>query len=477
MHNGRFATLEEVVEFYNRGGDFNAPNKDPRVRPRNLSNQQRADLVAFLKRPLTDPRVGANAAQFDRPTLYAESNRVPQIVGSGTAGAGGQIPQVTAIEPPIVGNPNFTVAVSNALGGATAVLVINSTDPGIGAIPPNGSFARVTIQLSGGGNANGYGSASLPIPNNPALVGATFFGRWYVTDASAANGVAVSPAFRFTVFGEASVAARAKHADFDGDGKTDVSIFRPSSGSWFISNSSNNASTTSNFGLNTDSLAPEDYDGDGKTDIAVFRNGNWYIQRSRDGFTAVQFGQTDDKPQPGDYDGDGKADVAIFRNGVWYIQQTRDGFRAAQFGLGTDKPVAADYDGDSKTDIAVYRNGVWYLLQSTSGFVGLQFGTSEDKPTIGDYDGDGKSDLAVWRPSNGVWYHRRSSDAAWRGISFGGSTDTPAPGDYDGDGKFDYAVFRASEGVWYIMQNANNAIRTQNWGTTGDVPIPAANIQ
>jgi hypothetical protein len=334
MHNGRFSTLEEVVEFYNRGGDFNAPNKDPRVRPRNLSPQQRADLVAFLKRPLTDPRVAANASQFDRPALYTESSRVPQIVGTGTAGAGGRIPQATAIEPPLVGNSNFTVGVSNALGGATATLVINNTDPGTGAIPASGSFARVTIQLSGSGNGNGYGSTSLPIPNDPALINKTFYGRWYVNDASGSNGVAISPAFRFTIFGEASVAARAKHADFDGDGKTDVAVFRPSSGSWFVSNSSNNGSTTSNFGLSTDALAPEDYDGDGKTDIAVFRNGVWYIQRSRDGFAAVQFGQSGDKPQPGDYDGDGKADVAVFRSGFWYIQQSRDGFRAVQFGLG-----------------------------------------------------------------------------------------------------------------------------------------------
>ena len=474
FHNGRFARLEDVVAFYNRGGDFNAPNKDPRVRPRGLSAAQQADLVAFLKRPLTDPRVAASAGQFNRPTLYAESNRVPQIVGTGTVGAGGLIPQATAIEPPIVGNPNFTVGVSNALGSASAVLVIDSTDPGTGAIPATGAFARITVQLFGSGSGGGYGSASLPIPDNPVLVGQTFFGRWYVTDASGANGTAISPAFRFTVFGEAAVAVRAKHADFDGDGKTDVSVFRPSGGSWFISNSSNNGSTTSNFGLDTDALAPEDYDGDGKADIAVFRSGTWYLLQSTAGFTGIAFGQAGDKLQPADYDGDGKADLAVFRAGIWYIQQSRDGFKAVQFGLETDKPVAADYDGDGKTDIAVYRDGVWYLLQSTAGFTGLQFGTSEDKPVLGDYDGDGKADLAVFRPSNGVWYHRRSSDEVWRGTVFGISTDLPAPGDYDGDGKSDYAIFR--NGTWYIMQNADSAIRTQSWGTDGDLPIPAANV-
>ena len=66
FHNGRFQTLEDVVAFYNRGGDFNAPNKNPDVRPRGLSAQQQADLVAFLKRPLTDPRV-ANELPLSKP--------------------------------------------------------------------------------------------------------------------------------------------------------------------------------------------------------------------------------------------------------------------------------------------------------------------------------------------------------------------------------------------------------------------------
>ncbi len=52
------------------------------------------------------------------------------------------------------------------------------------------------------------------------------------------------------------------------------------------------------FGFATDLPVPADYDGDGKADIAVFRNGIWYIQRSRDGFTGVAFGEATDKPAP-----------------------------------------------------------------------------------------------------------------------------------------------------------------------------------
>jgi cytochrome c peroxidase len=206
FHDGHFQTLEEVVAFYNRGGDFDAPNINHNlIRPLGLNAQQQSDLVAFLRNALSDPRVIAGTAPFDRPTLYSESNRVPVITGTGTPGSGGNIPQPVAVEPPLVGNASFSVGVSNALGGSQAVLVIDSNDPGPGpTIPASGSFARLSLTLSGSGAGQGFGSASLLIPGNSSLVGQSFFGRWYIKDAAAAGGVAASPAFRFTVFGDTS---------------------------------------------------------------------------------------------------------------------------------------------------------------------------------------------------------------------------------------------------------------------------------
>jgi cytochrome c peroxidase len=205
FHNGHFATLEEVVEFYNRGGDFDAPNINHNlIRPLNLSTQQKSDLAAFL-RALTDPRVATGLAPFNRPLLYSETSRVPRVSGSGTAGSGGNVPQVTAIEPPIIGNPSFTVGVSNGLGSAAAVLAIDDHDPGTGAPPASTSFTRSTIQLSGGGAGQGFGSLSLQIPNDTSLLGRTFYGRWYVADANARGGFAVSTVFQFTIFGGAAV--------------------------------------------------------------------------------------------------------------------------------------------------------------------------------------------------------------------------------------------------------------------------------
>ena len=193
MHDGRFHTLAEVVAFYNRGGDFNAPNKDPRIVPLNLTPQQQASLVAFLSRPLVDPRVAAESAPFDRPTLFTESGFAAQLIDGGTAGALG-VPQAVALEPALAGNPRFTVAIAGAPAGAEAVLVVDDTIPALGAAPTTGSFARVERTTG----AHGEASATLAIPDE---AGRRLYGRWYVADASAPGGVASSAAFRFQVFG------------------------------------------------------------------------------------------------------------------------------------------------------------------------------------------------------------------------------------------------------------------------------------
>jgi uncharacterized protein (DUF2141 family) len=263
-------------------------------------------------------------------------------------------------------------------------------------------------------------------------------------------------------------------SDFDGDGKSDVSVFRPSNGSWFIQQSTAGFTGIA-FGLSTDKLAPADYDGDGKTDVAVVRNGTWYLQRSSLGFTGIAFGEGSDIPMPADYDGDGKADVAVFRpsNGAWYLQRSQLGFTGITFGQNGDKPVAADYDGDGKADIAVNRAGTWYLQRSSLGFTGVTFGDGADKPTPADYDGDGKADVAVFRPSNGTWYLQRSQ-LGFTGIAFGISTDTPVAADYDGDGKTDVAVFRS--GTWYLNRSTAGFTGIA-FGESSDKPVPNAFVQ
>jgi dipeptidyl aminopeptidase/acylaminoacyl peptidase len=257
--------------------------------------------------------------------------------------------------------------------------------------------------------------------------------------------------------------------DFDADGRSDLSVFRPSDSVWYIDRSTAGFAATQ-FGLSTDKPTPADYDGDGKTDIGVFRDGTWWIFKSSDGTVLTSlFGQVGDLPIPSDYTGDGRDEIAVYRRGEWWTLDISSGLPSlVQFGLETDRPVPADYDGDGRTDQAVYRDGTWYLYRSSLGPAVIPFGLASDSPVVGDYDGDGKDDLAVYR--DGDWYLLQSTDG-FTAFQFGLATDIPVPADYDGDGKTDAAVFRS--GVWYLRQTTGG-ISIRQFGLTNDKPVPSA---
>ncbi len=275
-------------------------------------------------------------------------------------------------------------------------------------------------------------------------------------------------------------------AEFDGDGRTDISVYRPSEGTWYLNRSTAGFGAIHWGGAAGDVLIPGDYDGDGKADFAIWRPSDdpaladFYILNSN-GFTVSGYshGLTTDIPVVGDYDGDGKADIVVFRplTGTWYLfETTTQTTRAAQFGSTGDVPMSMDYNGDGKADLAVFRpsSNTWYIAKPTGvpaqNFNSVQFGVAGDILVPADYDGDNKDDVAVFRPSNGTWYILRSTDGGVSYVQFGASGDVPVPGDYDGDGKNDVAVYRA--GTWYLNRSTAGFSATA-FGLATDTAIPA----
>jgi cytochrome c peroxidase len=191
MHDGRFATLEEVVAFYDRGGDFASPNVDPLMRPLGLTAAQRAALVAFLRRPLTDPRAASEAPPFDRPRLFTEGPRVPRSEGAGRPARDGRTPLLSSLEPPLAGHADFTVTIAGGIPLARAVIVAGDGDPGLAATPPLGAFVNLALTL----DATGSASAALALPPEP---GRAVVARAWVADGA---GWAVSPRLAFATFG------------------------------------------------------------------------------------------------------------------------------------------------------------------------------------------------------------------------------------------------------------------------------------
>ncbi len=270
-------------------------------------------------------------------------------------------------------------------------------------------------------------------------------------------------------------------ADFDGDGKTDLSIFRGSEGNWYLQRSTAGFQVL-NWGLAADVLTPGDFDGDNKTDTAVFRatadsaQPDFYILNSN-GFTltGASWGVAGDIPVVRDYDGDGKADVAVFRpsNSTWYVIKSSGGTAIDVYGQAGDVPVAGDFDGDGKGDLTVYRAGTWLSQLSGGGSSSVALGSAGDFLVPADYDGDSKDDVAVFRPSTGEWFVVKSSDSTTVITTWGASGDVPVPGDYDGDGKDDYAIYR--NGQWWLKQSTSGDA-VSNFGLATDKAIPRAYV-
>lgn len=319
--------------------------------------------------------------------------------------------------------------------------------------------------------------------------------------------------------------------DFNGDGKTDWAITRSSGpGSpyvwWIRYNGTENGVGGFQFGRRgSDIEIPVDYDGDGKSDVAVWRNnGFYYILNSSDNSFRAVFvgGVAGNSPVAADYDGDGKDDPAVFitptaaqgaGQGNWcYVASLNNPSQqvtcvpwGARYGGQSDQVDDAypgDFDGDGKADFRVQRRldpsntssnqpAIFYTRTATGQISYDYFGINSDRVLPGDYDGDGKTDLCVARgfnigttpPTLIQFFIRHSNGQPDEYINFGeGINFNFAQGDYDGDGKDDLALTAGGDATnpqqryFWVRPSANpNQSIVYPWGTTGDLPVAGYN--
>ena len=289
--------------------------------------------------------------------------------------------------------------------------------------------------------------------------------------------------------------------DRNGDGRTDFNVVRPVSSTvnrWFWQFSSG-GTRVEDWGRLGDIEVPADYDGDRRTDLAVWRvdpvsgAGSFIVQSSRTGgVTVFPWGQAGDDPTVvGDYNGDGRADFAVYRQGepsTWLVALSSGGQLIANWGETGDFPAPADYDGDGRMDMTIQRgseNGwAYFWINGTrAGVRVIPWGGLADFVVPGDYDGDGRDDLAIVRNQGGVWvwYVLRSSGAGPLVVSWGNViTDYLVMGDYTGDGRTDIAIWRAGSpaGQFWVRNSSTGALIFVPWGDSdfGDFPVVNFNV-
>ena len=262
--------------------------------------------------------------------------------------------------------------------------------------------------------------------------------------------------YRYDVGGQAAptpvpglVAPVIDSGDYDGDGTSELAVFRPAAGLWAVK-----GVTRAYFGRAGDIPVPGDYNGDGTTDLAIFRpaSGLWVVR----GIGQTYFGAAGDIPVPGDYSGDGTVGPAVFRtaSGLWAVR----GRTRVYFGLKGDIPVPYYPCPGQAKEIAIFRpaTGLWAVRTGRT-----YFGRTGDQPVIGFY-GPEESGVgpAIFRPASGLW--------AVSGVArayFGRTGDHPVPGNYSGAETVEIGIFRPASGLWAVK-----GVTRTYFGSSGDIP-------
>ena len=496
--NDDWAAVPGIIGYL---GDISAASTtavDPRTLLLDYATVSAVDVIANQTNP--DTLTNGGVAEFQI------TNPVVALNGSGTADAPHIIIHLNTTGQ---SNIRFTANIRDIDGSADDAIQQIDIQYRVGGTGnyvsvPGGYFADVTAP----GTATTVTPVDVTLPasaNNQSLVQV----RVMTTNAVGNDEWVGIDDISFTAGGP--VVAADAPVDFNGDSKTDFAVVQIAGlGNqlrWFYNLNGTGGTVAIDWGLVDDIVVTEDFDGDGKDDITVWRpapgtDSAFFILQSQTGTVRYErFGLSGDDPRVvGDYDGDAKADLAVYRQGpslgaqsTWYykgsLNNPSGNITYVPWGVTGDKRAPGDYDGDGKNDFVIFRNdppsgGVYWKLHATGAISGESFGSfTVDSPVPGDYDGDGKTDLAVVRGFgslvNYVWFIRPSAGGADRWVPFGrGSltgSDYPVQGDYDGDGKIDIAIWRQGTGEFWWANSGNGSVQTFVLGSGVFAPVASYN--
>jgi hypothetical protein len=301
------------------------------------------------------------------------------------------------------------------------------------------------------------------------------FAKW-CSDGTVSPGFTVQP-FRYTVAGASFVPG-----DFNGDRLTDVLVYRESDGlfaKWYSTDPG--ACLPDFFYRDVRYTLPNaqvyigDFNGDGLSDVFIYRPSDglfakWYAHPYIEALLAPDFVYQEVRvtiPNAeiylGDFNGDGLTDVFIYRRSdgafaKWY--STADIgpaflYQELRYGPTNATIVTGDFNGDGLTDVLLYQpaygsGGRFQKWYSTPG-IGPDFDRMAARTTIGnatvvtgDFNGDGLTDVFIYRPLDGVFAKWYSSDYGpdflYQDFRSTYRFSRIFTGDFDGDGRTDLLI-------------------------------------
>ena len=316
---------------------------------------------------------------------------------------------------------SFSVQLPLSLNTGTITLFVKAVDLA-GNLSPSSNLLTVTIvSVTSDYNDDSYADAALLDRNTT-----TNQGLWLVKSTLVGPAIPPAPGFWFasgTPFGPSN--AIPFQGDFDGDGKSDLAYYVPSTATWAMVDS--RSVTLSTFVLGTPNLSVPVvgyFDANAPEEVGAYtyvpgQGGVWNILSSTGGMRTVTIPieVQGDIPVPGAYDGLGYDQLAFYRpsTGIFYVLQpggTIEQLNPGQGGSANLLPVPGAYDNQAyfnaaqpeKTEAAVYNpyTGVYSILGPGGGIYNVSKGYQiGDIPVPADYTGSGSTQAAVFRPGTG----------------------------------------------------------------------------